>query len=316
MEDNWYLYSAEDVLKKLNVDKSGLTNEEVKNNQGKCGLNVLPKKKRDTVFKIILRELLNPIVLLLIVTVVFSFIIGEIVDACAIIFIILIDLVLGTFQEWKAEKTVESLQELIKDKVRVIRNGEEIEVDSEELTIGDIILLESGDRISADARLVEVHNLQVDESVLTGESLSVAKTDEKIDSEVNLVERKNMVYAGTTITTGRATAVITAIGINTEIGKIASNVVSKKDEASPLTIRMNKFSKQISILIVIIAIIIAIILFAKGGSGTEIFLSVIALSVSAMPEGLPLALTMALTIASNKMAKKNGKKVKFSRITW
>lgn len=305
MEDNWYLYSAEDVLKKLYVDKSGLTNEEVKNNQAKYGLNVLPKKKRDTVFKIILRELLNPIVLLLIVTVVFSFIIGEIVDACAIIFIILIDLVLGTFQEWKAEKTAESLQELIKDKVRVIRNGEEIEVDSEELTIGDIILLESGDRISADARLIEVHNLQVDESILTGESLSVAKIDEKIDSEVNLVERKNMVYAGTTITTGRATAVITAIGINTEIGKIASNVVSKKDEASPLTIRMNKFSKQISILIVIIAIIIAIILFAKGGSGTEIFLSVIALSVSAMPEGLPLALTMALTIASNKMTKKN-----------
>lgn len=158
MKDNWYLLDTEEVLEKLNVDKKGLTNKEVKTNQEKYGLNVLPKKKKDSVFKIILRELLNPIVLLLIVTVVFSLIIGEVVDACAIIFIILIDLILGTFQEWKAEKTAESLQELIKDKVRVIRNGEETEVDSEELTIGDIILLESGDRISADARLIEVHN--------------------------------------------------------------------------------------------------------------------------------------------------------------
>ena len=305
MKDNWYLYSVKEVLEKLNVDKLGLTNKNVKLNQEKYGLNVLPKKKRDSIFKIILRELLNPIVLLLIVTVVFSLIIGEIVDACAIIFIILIDLVLGTFQEWKAEKTAESLQELIKDKVRVIRNGEETEVNSEELTIGDIILLESGDRINADARLIETHNLQVDESILTGESLSVTKEIEKIKSDVTLADRKNMVYAGTNVTTGRATAVIIAVGVNTEIGKIASNVVSRKDEASPLTIRMNKFSKQISILIIIVAIIIAIILFAKNVPGTKIFLSVIALSVSAMPEGLPLALTMALTIASNKMAKKN-----------
>ncbi len=305
MKDNWYLYSVKEVLEKLNVDKLGLTNKNVKLSQEKYGLNVLPKKKRDSIFKIILRELLNPIVLLLIVTVVFSLIIGEIVDACAIIFIILIDLFLGTFQEWKAEKTAESLQELIKDKVRVIRNGEETEVNSEELTIGDIILLESGDRINADARLIEAHNLQVDESILTGESLSVTKEIEKIKSDVTLADRKNMVYAGTNVTTGRATAVIIAVGVNTEIGKIASNVVSRKDEASPLTIRMNKFSKQISILIIIVAIIIAIILFAKNVPGTKIFLSVIALSVSAMPEGLPLALTMALTIASNKMAKKN-----------
>ena len=115
MNETWYSLDKNEVLKKLNVDKKGLTNKQVKENQTKYGLNVLPRKKRDTVFKIILREILNPIVMLLIVTVVFSFIIGEIIDACAIIFIILIDLVLGTFQEWKAEKTAESLQELIKD---------------------------------------------------------------------------------------------------------------------------------------------------------------------------------------------------------
>ncbi len=305
MKDKWYLLSVEEVLKKLDVDKKGLTNKKVIEHKEKYGLNVLPKKKSDNIVKIFFRQIKDPIVILLIVTVVFSLIIGEIIDALAIAFIILVDLLLGTFQEWKAEKTAESLQELIKDKVRIIREGREIEVESEELVVGDIMLLESGDRIGADARLIEIHNLHIDESILTGESVSVTKETDKLTSDVTLAERKNMLYAGTTVTTGRAIAVVTDVGINTEIGQIANNVISKRDEDSPLTVRMNKFSKQITTLIVIIAIIIALILFAKNESATEIFLSVIALSVSAMPEGLPLALTMALTIASNKMAKES-----------
>lgn len=304
-EDKWYLLDGEDVLNKLDSNELGLSAQEINKRQNKYGLNILPKKKSDSIFKILFRQLTDPIVMLLVVTVVFSFIIGEIVDACAIIFIILIDLVLGTFQEWKAEKTAESLQNLIKDRVRVIRDNEEMEIDSSEVTIGDIVLLESGDQVSADIRLLETHNLQIDESVLTGESMSVTKSASKLSKDTSLSERKNMAFAGSTVITGRAKGVVVAIALNTEIGKIANSVSKSKDEASPLTIRMNKFSKQISILVIIIAIIIALILFTKGVSGTEIFLSVIALAVSAMPEGLPLALTMALTIASNKMAKKN-----------
>ncbi len=304
-EDKWYLLDGEDVLNKLDSNELGLSAQEIKKRQNKYGLNILPKKKSDSIFKILFRQLTDPIVMLLVVTVVFSFIIGEIVDACAIIFIILIDLVLGTFQEWKAEKTAESLQNLIKDRVRVIRDNEEMEIDSSEVTVGDIVLLESGDQVSADIRLLETHNLQIDESVLTGESMSVTKSASKLSKDTSLSERKNMAFAGSTVITGRAKGVVVAIALNTEIGKIANSVSKSKDEASPLTIRMNKFSKQISILVIIIAIIIALILFTKGVSGTEIFLSVIALAVSAMPEGLPLALTMALTIASNKMAKKN-----------
>ena len=304
-EDKWYLLDGEDVLNKLDSNELGLSAQEINKRQNKYGLNILPKKKSDSIFKILFRQLTDPIVMLLVVTVVFSFIIGEIIDACAIIFIILIDLVLGTFQEWKAEKTAESLQNLIKDRVRVIRDNEEIEIDSSEVTVGDIVLLESGDQVSADIRLLETHNLQIDESVLTGESMSVTKSASKLSKDTSLSERKNMAFAGSTVITGRAKGVVVAIALNTEIGKIANSVSKSKDEASPLTIRMNKFSKQISILVIIIAIIIALILFTKGVSGTEIFLSVIALAVSAMPEGLPLALTMALTIASNKMAKKN-----------
>ena len=160
-------------------------------------------------------------------------------------------------------------------------------------------------KISADARIIECHNFQVDESALTGESLNVVKNNEVLPSDASLAERKNMVYAGTAVTTGRAHAVVVSTGINTEIGHIADKVTNTEEEKSPLTIRTEKFSKQISVIIVIIAIITTIVLLSKGFKTNEIFLCVIALSVSAMPEGLPLALTMSLTIASKRMAKKN-----------
>ena len=170
-EDKWYLKDSKEVIKALNSNINGLSSKEAKKRQKQYGLNILPKKKSDSIFKILFRQLNDPIVLLLVITVVFSFIIGEIVDACAIIFIILVDLILGTFQEWKAEKTAESLQNLIKDRVIVLRDNEEVEIDSSEVTIGDIVLLESGDQVSADLRLIETHNLQIDEAVLTGESV-------------------------------------------------------------------------------------------------------------------------------------------------
>ncbi len=301
---NWTLTEKE-LLKKFKTSISGLTTKEAGDRLKKYGLNVIPKKKKDSIFKLIFNELKDPIILLLIVTVIFSFLINEIIDAIAIIFIILVDLVLGTIQEWKAEKTAESLEKLIKDKVRAIRDNKEIEIDSSNLVIGDIVLLESGDQVSADLRLIEHHNLQIDESVLTGESISITKTSEVLNENLELSERKNMAFAGSNVTTGRGVGIVVSTGIDTEIGKIADKVTNSKDEASPLAIRMNKFSNQISVLIIIIGIIISIILYLKNVPGTEIFLSVIAISVSAMPEGLPLALTMALTIASNKMAKKN-----------
>jgi len=296
----------EEIIKQLDSNYiTGLSNEEVDNRIKKYGKNTLPKKKRDSILKIFISEIMNPIIILLIITVIFSFLVNEVVDAVAIIFIILIDLILGTVQEWKAEKNADSLQQLIKYKVKVIRDSKEIEVDSTNLVIGDIVLLSSGDKISADIRIIESHNLQVDESVLTGESVSIYKLDRIEEENTPLAERKNMLYAGTNVTTGRCRGVVVETGINTEIGKIANLVTESKDTKSPLTIRMEKLSKQISLLVVIVGIIITLILIAKGVDHKEIFLSVIALSVSAMPEGLPLALTMALTITSNKMSKKN-----------
>lgn len=306
MDKKYYAMEKDEVIKALSSDyNKGLSNNEVKERLRKYGKNCLPKKKRDGVFKIFFRQMIDPIVVLLIITVVFSLIVNEIVDAIAIVFIILVDLIMGTIQEWRAEKNADSLQSLIKYNVKVIRDSEEKEIDSSELVIGDIVLLESGDKVSADMRLLESFNLQIDESVLTGESVNIYKTDNIQDKNAILAERRNMVYAGSPVVTGRAKGIVTAIGTNTEIGKIAETVTNIKETKSPLTIRMEKLSKQISLLVIVVAIIIMLVLYSKNVPGKEIFLSVIALSVSAMPEGLPLALTMALTITSNQMAKKN-----------
>lgn len=305
MNNEWYKYEIKDVYEKTKATEEGLTSKEVRKRLEKNGYNVLPKKKKDSVLKIFLSEFKDPIVILLLIAALLSFIAGEGIDALAILFILLIDAIIGTAQEVKAEKSAEALESLIKVKVKVLRDNKEIEVDSSELVVGDIVLLEPGNKIAADLRIIESKNLTIDEAILTGESINSVKNNLTIDKNVTLAERKNMLFSGTNVITGRGTAIVVETATNTEIGKIAEQVSNSDDTPSPLTIRMNKFSKQITTLIVIIAIVITAVLISKGNDLTTIFLSVIALAVSAMPEGLPLALTMALTIGSTRMAKKN-----------
>ena len=302
----FYKKETEEVLQELHTSENGLNNNEVQKRKEKYGKNELPKKKRETVWHIFFNEFKDPIVILLMVAILASFIVGEVMDAVAILFIVLLDACMGTYQENKANKTAEALANLVKTKVAVIRNGKTISIDAEEVTIGDIVLLESGDKVSADIRLLETYNLKINESVLTGESTEVHKIAEALpDEELTISDQKNMAFSGTTVVRGRAKGVIVGIGLNTELGKIADSMNQTEDEKSPLTIRVEKLSRQISILVLIIAVLIATLLIIKDVPYDEIFLSVIALAVSAMPEGLPLALTMALTIASNKMTKKN-----------
>ena len=302
----WYSKEKEEILKELESSENGLSLKEAKSKLEKYGKNTLPKPKKESVLHIFFSEFKDPIVLLLIVAIIASFLVGEVIDAIAIIFIVLVDVLMGTYQENKANNIADALSKLVTVKSKVLREGNIISIDSDELVLGDIVLLESGDKISADLRIIEAHNFMVDESILTGESVQVSKSIEVINGD-NLVisDQNNMVFSGTTVVTGRAKAVVVATGLNTEIGKIAHSISVTKDEKSPLTLRVEKLSKQISLLVVVVAIIIMILLIVKHVPYHEIFLSVVALAVSAMPEGLPLALTMALTIASNKMAKKN-----------
>ena len=301
----WHNKNINEIYNELKTSEKGLSNNEVINRLNTNGRNELPKKEENSILKILLSELSNPILLLLIFTIIVSIFLKEYTDAVVIVFIVVVDLILGTYQEYKAEKTIEALANLVNLESRVIRNGKEIVVDSKDLVVGDIILLESGDKISADTRIIEAHNLLIDESTLTGESIGVEKTNDIISLNAILSERKNILYAGTSVLRGRAVGVVVETGENTEIGKIASDVNNAKDTKSPLTLRVEKFSKQICAITLSIAVIITIILFIKGYEGAAIFSAVIALSVSAMPEGLPLALTMALTVSSNRMQKKN-----------
>ena len=306
MEDKFYCQVTSDVIKNLESNEiEGLSNKEVNERLLKYGKNDLPKKKQKSVLEIFFSGFLDPIVLLLLATIIVSIFIGEYIDATVIFFIVILDLILGTVSEYHANKNALGLTELIKYQVRVIRNKEEKLIDSINLVPGDIVLLESGDKIAADMRIINEMNLQVNESILTGESTSVLKNSHKISENTPLADRSNMLYAGCSIMTGRCVAIVVKTGIHTEIGYIANTVSQMKEEKSPLMIRINKLSKQISLLILIVAFIIFIILLLKGFELSDIFMSVVALSVSAMPEGLPLALTMALTITSNKMIKNN-----------
>lgn len=295
-----------EVEYELGTSDIGLSRAEVKERREKYGANVLPKKKKDSIVKIFLREFLDPMIALLLVAIIASIVAGEIVDAIVIGVIILADAVMGAYQENKANNTAESLANYIKVKARVLREGEIEQIEAEELVPGDYILLESGDKISADVRIVEAQNFTVDESVLTGESVPVPKSSSTIrKSHATLGDQRNMAFSGTTVIAGRAKAIVVRTGLATELGKIADTLNRTDKAKSPLAQRVEKFSRQISIMIILVAIIITAILFTKGYSHSAILITVIAFAVSAMPEGLPLALTMALTIASNRMARKN-----------
>ena len=303
MKKDYEYIDIKKVLKKLKTSLNGLTDREANRRLKEYGYNELPHEKKKSIFKVFIESFMDPIIYVMIVAAILSFIANEPLDALAIIFIILVDAVMSTIQEYRATKNAEALKDLIKVKTKVIRDNEYIEIDSSLLVPGDIIVLESGTKISADARIINSNNLTVDESILTGESIGVLK--EEGESTLSDISKKNMLYAGTSVLTGRALAVVCGTGLDTEVGKIAEKVTTTEESKSPLTIRMEKFSKQITMLIVVISIIIAIVLIYKKYEPLEIFLSVVALGVSAMPEGLPLSLTLALTIASNKMSKRN-----------
>ena len=230
MNQKVYLKDYSEIIKELNTNIDyGLDNFKSSKLLEKYGENLLPQKKGDSIFKIFFKGLLDPIVIILIVTTVISLLIGELIDAVVISFIIVLDLILGTIEEYHANKKADSLKNIIKYNVKVYRNGEECIIDSSLLVPGDIVLLESGDKITADMRIISCSNLQVDESILTGESAGVSKISDKLKKETILAERSNMLFAGTSVITGRSRAVVVATGINTIIGDIFDTVSKMKE---------------------------------------------------------------------------------------
>lgn len=297
--------TAEQTLEVLDADRGGLSSKQVLERQKKFGKNILPEKKAKSIWIVILHQLKSPLIYILMAAGVVSIVVGDIKDAVFIFFVIFLNSAIGTAQEWKAEKSAESLQDYLKVYTKVLRDGREKNIDAEELVPGDIVLLESGSKVPADLRLISVNNLTVDESLLTGESKAVKKNIEKVDEDTPVSDCTNMVFAGSTTSSGRGKGVVVSTGLLTEVGKIAEAVYSAEAEAPPLLVRMEKFSKQIGLIVLGASVLLAVIAVARGFPYMEVFLLAVALAVSAIPEGLPVAITVALSIGTNRMAKRH-----------
>ena len=301
----WHNKEIDDIFKELKSSKAGLKHDEYTSRLRSHGYNVLPQKKQDGIIKIFFTQFISPIIAILIVAIILALIVGEYVDAIFITAVIMINGILGTVQEYAAEKSAEKLQDMIRVSACVLRDGKKKEIDSKHLVVGDVIYLESGDKVPADIRIFESESLLLDESILTGESEGQEKDKKVVSQNAKVTEMKNMVFAGTIVLSGRGTGIVVETASRTEIGKIADKMTTVDDAASPLVIRIGKFSKQLSIVFLIFALLLSMVLYYKGYMIKEIFFSVVALTVSAIPEGLSTAMTIALSISSHRMAKKN-----------
>ncbi len=299
--------NIDETLSILETNIYGLNSKEALKRQEKYGLNLLPSKPEMTLFQHFLHQFKSPIIYILLLAALMAMIIHEYTDAGFILIVLLLNAVIGTYQEYSASKKAKLLQNLIKANVMVLRDDAIHEIDSRYIVPGDILVFEPGTKVAADIRLIETKNLSVDESLLTGESLDVQKDALFLsdNSDLILPERKNMLFAGTYISSGRGTGVVASIGKDTEAGKIAQ-MLSKKSKAKiPLLEKMEKLSFTISIVIGIMVLILFAIGLLKGMSFYALFLFSVALAVSTIPEGLPVAITVALTSASMAMSKKN-----------
>lgn len=315
-----YLSTVSEVLKEHETSEKGLTQAEAAKRIAKSGLNKLAEGKKTPLIVRFLKELTDPMTIILIVAALVSAITaiyaGEsFTDVIIILAVVIINATLGVIQESKAEKAIEALQKITAATSKVLRDGQMVVLKSEELVCGDIVMLEAGDSVPADCRLIESASLKAEESALTGESLPVNKHTDELDlngqKDVPLGDRKNMIYMGSTIVYGRGVAVVTATGMNTEMGKIAGALSAAKDDLTPLQKKLNQLSKVLSLLVIgICAVIFGINIFrAYPNIGGQIFLDsfmvAISLAVAAIPEGLAAVVTIVLSMGVTKMSKKN-----------
>ncbi len=305
MVDNFFDKSINEVMKLLKTSKNGLSTSQADQRLHKYGLNELEAGEGPSPWKILLSQFKSPLVWILIVALVISWFLGEVVDVVVIALIIVLNAILGFSQEYRAEKAIDALRKMASPQSKVIRNGKEKKIDSKYLVPGDVIMLETGDKIPADCRLFEVYNLETQEASLTGESQPIVKSLEAKVGKTVLGDRTDMVYSSTIVTKGRAKAVVVHTGMTSEVGKIAKLIKEADETATPLQKKLESLGTKLTWLVVGVAIItfLAGLLFDKDI--TTMFLTAIALAVAAIPEGLPAVITISLAIGVQRMIKRN-----------
>jgi Ca2+-transporting ATPase len=312
--NDFHTKEAESVLLELKTSKDkGLTNHEAEVRLHEYGLNVIQEEKKITAFKIVLDQFKSPLIWILIAATVISVFLHEYIDAGVIGAIIILNAILGFVQEYKAERAIEALRKMASPKAKVIREGQEIEIESRYLVPGDILILETGDKIPADARLIEIHALETQEAALTGESTPVVKHLKQVNLDTPVADRLNIVYFGTIITKGRAKAVVAGTSMKTEFGKIATLIQTAEQEATPLQKQLKNLGKWLGVAVLAVAVVVfAAGLIREALTNTlsmsiiqKLLLVAIALAVAAIPEGLPAVVTISLGLGVQRMVKRN-----------
>lgn len=310
MNDEYYKLSVEEVINKLNSNILGLTDDKVNERLQKYGYNKLKEVKKKGILIKLLEQFKNFMLIILIIAAVVSGIVSinqsePLTDSIIILVVVILNAILGVVQESKAEKAIEALKNMSVPYIKAIRNGKTVNISVEEIVPGDIVLLEAGDYVPADIRIIESHSLRVEESALTGESEPIDKFHNIIDStkDIPLAERINMLYTGSSIVYGRGQGIVVSTGMETELGKIATAIYETSDKITPLQKKMNELSKILSIIVIIIAVVMFFVGYLRGNPILDVFMLAVSLAVAAIPEGLAAVITITLAIGVSKMAK-------------
>lgn len=301
----WHAMPSAEVLKRVSATEKGLTAHEAALRLERDGPNELPRRQPPTIFHIALSQFRSPLIYVLLVAALISIFIQEYTDAGFIAAVLVINAVIGGYQEWRAEKGSLALEQLLVTRAAALRDAEVTEIDARSVVCGDILWLESGNRVPADTRLLHCTGLELDESAMTGESLGVLKDpDWSGGRDAVLADRKNMAYAGTTVTRGRGKGVVVATGSQTEVGRLATEMLSATGGKPPLLLRLERFTQVIGVSVALAAVAVGGLGLLRGYRITEMFFFAVALAVSAIPEGLPVAVTVALAVATHRMARR------------
>src|SRR3989344_5264103 len=301
----WYTKTIREVLETLRSREHGLIKEEAANRLQEYGLNKLPEGKTDSLPVIFLRQFQSPLIYILLSAAVIVFTIGETIDSSIIFAVLLFNAAVGTIQEGKAQSTLLALKKFVETNATVLRDGKEIVILDRDVVRGDILVLQEGEKVSADARIISLSGLKIDEASLTGESEPVSKVVEPIDAEaVSASEQRNMLFKGTNIVAGNGRAIVVATGADTVIGTIA-NEISAIDSEIPLKANIRHLSRAIIVVVAAISALLFILGLSKGRDLVTIFTVVVSLSVSIIPEGLPIVITLVLATGVWRMSKRN-----------
>lgn len=307
-EEHYYLKSIQEIEQELKTSlHNGLSASAAEQQLEMVGLNQLKEGKKRSVFSMFIEQFKDVLIIILLISAAIAVFMGEAIDAIVIGGIVLLNAILSVLQENKAEKSLDALKKMTVPETLVIRDGKRNKIKSTQLVPGDLIILESGDKIPADLRLTEVTDLSIQEAILTGESEPVEKTNQKIvnQKDVSLGDRKNMAYTGTTIIAGRGKGIVVATGMNTEIGHIAGMLQEQKKEPTPLEKKLNEVGKNLGIIILFVVAIVVALGYLRGIPFFDMFLTGISLAVAAVPEGLPAVVTIVLALGVQQMIKKN-----------